>query len=234
MKIVRGNLFERKFSEEEREKMASKGTAMKDGSYPITTEQDLKNAIRAYGRAADKPGVKAHIKKRAHALGRTSDLPSDWENVNEVTREEDAWANQQIAKHVPRHAGDLKSEPEEVDDPDEIDTMYKPRDMSKKEWDELRDAAIKKMEQEEKEYIDPTRQAYEEEKHYLIRDLHSLQEFIHENGAVNDIKEWEYALRTAILKNGGDDFSFDWERMDHDDLDNLFMKARMIVNKLMK
>ena len=163
MKIVKESLFERKFSEEEREKMASKGTAMKDGSYPIANEQDLKNAIRAYGRAADKTAVKAHIKKRAHALGRTSDLPADWENVNEVNREEDEWADREID----RYQGKDVKEP------------------VKKEFD-WKDI-IPDDDVDPKELEDPI----EQERRQLISHIKYLEEEIWEKGNAQQREDWE-------------------------------------------
>ena len=68
----------RDFSPEKREELASKGYAMPDGSYPIVTVGDLKNAIKAVGRSKAKEVVKRHITKRARALGRTDLLPEDW------------------------------------------------------------------------------------------------------------------------------------------------------------
>ena len=64
----------------EREKLAKEGKAMPDGSYPIRNVKDLKNAIKAYGRATaeDKPSVKKHIIKRAKALGRPDLVPDSW------------------------------------------------------------------------------------------------------------------------------------------------------------
>jgi hypothetical protein len=81
----------RDFSAEEREKLASEGKALPDGSYPIANESDLHNAIQAFGRAKDKSAVKAHIIKRAKALGLTSALPEGWttnSTENEMTRDE--------------------------------------------------------------------------------------------------------------------------------------------------
>lgn len=66
------------FSAADRKELAKKGAAMPDGSYPIVTIADLKNAIQAYGRATNKAAVKAHIIKRAKALGATDLLPADW------------------------------------------------------------------------------------------------------------------------------------------------------------
>ena len=71
-------LAEREFSEEEREKDAKKGYALPDGSFPIESAQDLKNAIKAHGRAKDPEAAKAHIKKRAKALGQEDLIPEEW------------------------------------------------------------------------------------------------------------------------------------------------------------
>lgn len=72
----------REFSGREREKMAERGKAMNDGSFPIEDEADLKNAIRAIGRAKDGDKAKAHIIRRAKALGLTDMLPSGWVSKN--------------------------------------------------------------------------------------------------------------------------------------------------------
>ena len=69
----------RDFSSEEREEAADEGYALPDGSYPIKSVQDLKNAIQAYGRAKDKAAAKRHIIKRARALGETQLLPDSWD-----------------------------------------------------------------------------------------------------------------------------------------------------------
>lgn len=71
-------IYERKFSKEEREKLSSEGKALPDGSYPINSKKDLKNAIKAYGRATDPDTVKTHIMKRAKEMGETALLPEDW------------------------------------------------------------------------------------------------------------------------------------------------------------
>lgn len=68
----------RTFTADQRKTAAKKGAAMPDGSFPILTEQDLKNAIHAIGRAKDPAAAKTHIKKRARALGLTDLLPDDW------------------------------------------------------------------------------------------------------------------------------------------------------------
>ena len=68
----------RDFSTEERKKLAEQGLALPDGSYPIKTIGDLKNAIQSFGRATNKGAVKAHIIKRAKALDATMMLPEGW------------------------------------------------------------------------------------------------------------------------------------------------------------
>jgi hypothetical protein len=69
----------RDFSQEKRDKLAEKGHAMKDGSYPIVSVGDLKNAIQSIGRAKDYDATKRHIIKRARALKALDQLPSDWD-----------------------------------------------------------------------------------------------------------------------------------------------------------
>ena len=71
-------LNERKFSEEKREELAKEGEALPDGSFPIASLQDLKNAIKAHGRAKDIAKAKRHIKKRAKALGHEDLIPEKW------------------------------------------------------------------------------------------------------------------------------------------------------------
>jgi phage I-like protein len=66
------------FTEEERKRLAASGVAMPDGSFPIVTVEDLKNAIHAIGRAANPEAAKAHIRKRALALGEDKLLPEGW------------------------------------------------------------------------------------------------------------------------------------------------------------
>jgi hypothetical protein len=70
----------RDISPDQRKQMAKDGRAMPDGSFPIATVDDLKNAIQAVGRAnpGDRPKVKAHIKKRAKALGKSDLIPDNW------------------------------------------------------------------------------------------------------------------------------------------------------------
>ena len=67
-------------SKDVRERLASEGKAMPDGSYPIRNVSDLKNAIQAFGRAkeSEKTAVRKHIVKRARGLGRQDLIPENW------------------------------------------------------------------------------------------------------------------------------------------------------------
>ena len=63
----------------DRKKMAASGVAMPDGSYPIPDATHLKAAIHAVGRGnAPHASIRAHIIKRAKALGLTNLLPDGW------------------------------------------------------------------------------------------------------------------------------------------------------------
>jgi uncharacterized protein YkwD len=70
--------LKRAFTDDQRNSMSKEGTAMADGSFPIKSESDLRNAIQAYGRAKDKEAAKRHIMKRAKDMGKESLIPSNW------------------------------------------------------------------------------------------------------------------------------------------------------------
>ena len=74
-------VHKREFSAKEREHAADAGQAMPDGSFPIKTEQDLKNAIHALGRAKNPEAAKRHIKARARALGLSNLIPDTWKTA---------------------------------------------------------------------------------------------------------------------------------------------------------
>lgn len=61
-----------------RRRLAEQGLAMPDGSYPIVTVEDLRNAIQAFGRTDNPRATKEHIMRRARALGRTDLIPENW------------------------------------------------------------------------------------------------------------------------------------------------------------
>lgn len=60
-----------------RMKDASQGAAMPDGSYPIRNQTQLDDAVKDWIRTGRSLAVKAHILKRAKALG--LELPEDME-----------------------------------------------------------------------------------------------------------------------------------------------------------
>jgi hypothetical protein len=71
---------------DEREKLAEKGIAMPNGSYPIRNVEDLKNAIQAYGRSkeSDRAKVRKHIAKRANALKVRHMVPEEWKSLSSM------------------------------------------------------------------------------------------------------------------------------------------------------
>lgn len=73
-------LAERKFPPKVREKLAEKGAALPDGSFPIPDKDGLRRAVKSIGRAKPdkKAAVKALVKKRAAALGAKDKVPSKW------------------------------------------------------------------------------------------------------------------------------------------------------------
>jgi len=77
VKLFEQFFSEREVSSEEREKLADKGFALPDGSYPIANVEDLKNAVSAFGRSnpEKRKAVAQHIEKRAKALGKEDLIP---------------------------------------------------------------------------------------------------------------------------------------------------------------
>lgn len=80
-------MMNRDYSTEERQRMAKNGEALPDGSYPIADREDLENAIQAIGRASDPAAAKAHIKKRARALGLEELIPEGWNSMTKDLRD---------------------------------------------------------------------------------------------------------------------------------------------------
>jgi cation transport regulator ChaB len=64
-------------------------TGNSGGGFPIQSKQDLENAIHAIGRAKNPAAAKAHIIKRARALGATESLPADWVKSTTTDRKGD-------------------------------------------------------------------------------------------------------------------------------------------------
>lgn len=67
----------RNYSDEQRAEYAKSGVALGDGSYPIPDKGALDDAVSSFGHNPT-DAVKAHIIKRAQALGATSMLPDGW------------------------------------------------------------------------------------------------------------------------------------------------------------
>ena len=95
------------YDTEERKKMAEKGFALSDGSFPIANLEDLKNAIMAYGRAKDQARAAKFIAKRAKALG-AEDLIPDSDDFQKSLKE--------VATQVPAKtiAFDMDDEDEDL------------------------------------------------------------------------------------------------------------------------
>jgi hypothetical protein len=66
------------YSDKERQMLARRDMALPDGSFPIVTVADLRNAIQAVGRASNYGRARNHIIRRAEALNRTDILPEQW------------------------------------------------------------------------------------------------------------------------------------------------------------
>jgi hypothetical protein len=81
------SLAKRQFSQERRAMLAAEGMALPDGSFPIETVGDLRNAIQSMGRAAAPASTKRHIIRRARALNAVQFLPDDWEVSKAEPRE---------------------------------------------------------------------------------------------------------------------------------------------------
>lgn len=81
--VADGLVVEAKYSAQQMKDMMAKGHAVAndngDPSYPIGDEADLKNAIRAVGRGkGSHDKIRAHIVKRAKALGKSDLIPDNW------------------------------------------------------------------------------------------------------------------------------------------------------------
>ena len=70
----------RKFNTDQRKKAAGQGQALPDGSFPIKNAEDLANAIKLAGKAKDPAKARAHIIKRAKALGLSDRIPDSWKS----------------------------------------------------------------------------------------------------------------------------------------------------------
>jgi hypothetical protein len=74
-------LAKRDFSADQRRDAADSGAAMPDGSFPIKTGEDLGNAVHLAGHAKDPAAARAHIRRRASALGMSDRIPDTWDKA---------------------------------------------------------------------------------------------------------------------------------------------------------
>jgi ATP-dependent Clp endopeptidase proteolytic subunit ClpP len=94
-----------KYNADDRKRMAGNGQAMDDGSYPIADAEDLSNAIHAVGRGgADHDSIRAHIIKRAAALGESAQIPDNWNSDGSLKTSPDNRSEAQFLAYV---AGEL-------------------------------------------------------------------------------------------------------------------------------
>lgn len=101
MEEVYNNVVEkREFSDKERRRLAEEGKALPDGSYPIVTVEDLRNAIKAYGRAKNKERVKRWIMRRARELGREDLIPDEWMNKGDDLHVNDSPDNNDVVEYL--------------------------------------------------------------------------------------------------------------------------------------
>ena len=109
---------DREFSAGSRETLAKSGRAMKSGGFPIVNESDLRNAIRAIGRAKNPGAARAHIKKRAAALGKSNLIPENWDSID------DGWRLLELDAVESRALMDAwgKKKPDDDEDDDDDDT----------------------------------------------------------------------------------------------------------------
>lgn len=73
-----GSEFAGNYSEAERKQGAKEGWALPDGSFPIKNAQDVGDAIGLAGNYKGPYNAKAHIKKRAAAVGASDKIPDSW------------------------------------------------------------------------------------------------------------------------------------------------------------
>lgn len=71
-------------------------------SFPIESEQDLRNAIRAVGRASDPAKARQHIITQARRLGHPELIPDDWKAAHVDVETTDPWERALVAAEAKR------------------------------------------------------------------------------------------------------------------------------------
>lgn len=77
----------REFNRQKRKELAGKGKALPWGGFPIENCGDVRNAVKAIGRAKDRPRTIAHIKLHAKSLGCSHLVPKKWRGGNQGASE---------------------------------------------------------------------------------------------------------------------------------------------------
>ena len=87
-------------SREKRQKLAEKGYALPDGSFPIENVEALKDSIQAYGRGkkSKRAAIRRHIMKRARVLGKPELIPDEWKAASS---EELEFAVKELRSRIP-------------------------------------------------------------------------------------------------------------------------------------
>jgi hypothetical protein len=159
--------FKRKFSTEERDRMADKGQALPSGGYPIATASDLRNAISAFGRARNPAATKAHIIRRARALGLMKMLPEGWITKESRTTADSAKGgsmerpdlsqlDDDVRSPIEAYIDELESQPQEVEQVPTAELVKSAspevRDLIEKQATEL--AELRKSRDEDRERLE--------------------------------------------------------------------------------
>lgn len=105
------DIAKREFTAAQRKKDARTGVAMKDGSFPIADKEDLENAIRLADKAKNPSAARAHIKRRAKALGAEDMIPDSWKDG---AKKADVVENQMPANKVTVTSKPLNGETSEA------------------------------------------------------------------------------------------------------------------------
>lgn len=112
------DMVEKDFTADQRREYARRGIALPDGSYPIPNREYLGRAIHALGRGTKNPKskIKAHIMRRARALGAEEMIPETWQKTDAVAK-----AFRVLKSALAMSQDARPSTPDDPDDDDEPD-----------------------------------------------------------------------------------------------------------------
>ncbi len=200
----------RTFTSDERKRLASRGQAESDGSYPIANKGDLKNAVQAFGRSKNKGKTKAHIISRAKALGATSMLPEGW-NVSKADENvfQNGWTNVNTTSNA--SGVTVTYSPNKGEGGDPVETHAVPIQKEDGTWDlsgvpsETRPfyESVLKQADETKAELDATKERLEksEEKAVVLADTLKTRELVQkaerEYGKVGPAEDVAQILKAA-------------------------------------